>query len=472
MTEPRPKGMHTTSAQNVVVSVAVISGSTPNWASAKSGDHSVPVKKSPIGISPKNSIVGSARATTIPTVVATDRRAQRNRTPRIKSSPYRGRATPRRRCSGLGIALASVACMPGSGRSRPLAGQLRDLVLGLRQLLLCHGDEQRLLGDLLLVLEVELDERLDLGSLQGLGARVDEQRPRQRLVAAVLHRLRARGDASVAAVDLDGLHRVRVLLGVGEAEVAHRTLRALHALNRDVVVLSGVVVGAAGSLFTVDRLGEVVERTRVGACAEELDLLIRKVRVDLAPVVDLALRLPDLVQLVDGQAAGPVVARVDDDGQAVVRDLELLVRHVVLLADRDLVLLDRARRVGDVGLAGAELLEAPAGARGAHRDPDVRVLGLEELGGRLRQGSHGARAVDSDRARELGAAVAAPAAVAAVVIVVAAGRRSQCERATDGEHEELPHAFLSFGSVMYGEHAVTGRRPSLLPGCRRLVKEM
>src|SRR5918992_5373088 len=451
MAAPRPKGMHTTSAQNVVVSVAVTSGSTPNWASAKSGDHSVPVKKSPIGISPKNSIVGSARANTIPTVVATDRRAHRNRTPRMTSSPYRGRATPRRR-SGLGIALASVACMPGSGPSGPLAGQLRDLVLGLGQLLLRHGDEQCLLGDLLLVLEVELDERLDLGSLQGLGARVDEQWPRQRLVAAVLHRLRARGDASVAAVDLDGLHRVRVLLGVGEAEVAHRALRALHTLDGDVVVLRGVVVGAAGSLFTVDRLGEVVERTRVGAGAEELQLRVRELRVDLAPVVDLALRLPDRLQLVDGQAAGPVVARVDDDGQTVVRNLELLVRHVGLLADRDLVLLDRARRVGDVGLAGAELLEPPAGAGGAHRDPDVRVLGLEDLGGRLRQRSHGARAVHSDGARELGAAATAavPATAAVVVIVVAAGRRSQCERATDGEHKELPHAFLSFGSVVYG----------------------
>jgi hypothetical protein len=32
--------------------------------------------------------------------------------------------------------------------------------------------------------------------------------------------------------------------------------------------------------------------------------------------------------------------------------------------------------------------------------------------------------------------------------------------------------FFSLGSVMYGADAVTGSGPSLLPGCRRLVKEM
>ena len=72
---------------------------------------------------------------------------------------------------------------------------------------------------------------------------------------------------------------------------------------------------------------------------------------------------------------------VGHDGDAVVGDLDLLVRDAGLLADRDLlVVLDRTRGVGDVGLAGAELLEAAAGAGGADRDLDVGVLALERLG--------------------------------------------------------------------------------------------
>jgi hypothetical protein len=51
---------------------------------------------------------------------------------------------------------------------------------------------------------------------------------------------------------------------------------------------------------------------------------------------------------------------VHDHGERVGGDLELGVLDALLLAGRDLLLLDRARGVGDVGLARAERLEPAA----------------------------------------------------------------------------------------------------------------
>ena len=101
---------------------------------------------------------------------------------------------------------------------------------------------------------------------------------------------------------------------------------------------------------------------------------------ELAEVRDRRALVPELLELLGGQAAD-LERRVGDDGDAVVGDLELLVGDAVLLAERDLLLLDRPRGVGDVGLAGAELLEAAAGAGLPDVDADVGVLLVEQLAG-------------------------------------------------------------------------------------------
>ena len=68
-----------------------ISGRTPKCAGSKSGDQFVPVRKSTIEISWKNSNAGTKSATTIPTVVATEISAHTKRTPLTTSSPIRRR---------------------------------------------------------------------------------------------------------------------------------------------------------------------------------------------------------------------------------------------------------------------------------------------------------------------------------------------------------------------------------------------
>jgi len=77
------------------------------------------------------------------------------------------------------------------------------------------------------------------------------------------------------------------------------------------------------------------------------------------------------------------------------------VLHAVLRASLDLGLLDRSRRVGDVGLARTELLEAATGAGGADRDLDPAVLRLEVLGNEGEERRDSARPVDQDLPAEL-----------------------------------------------------------------------
>src|SRR5688572_10850850 len=159
--------------------------------------------------------------------------------------------------------------------------------LRLALLLVVEGDVLRSFGDVGVVREVVLEERLDLWLLSRSLGRVDEQRSRERGVAAVLSRLRARGDAALATVDLERLEGVLVLLEVREAEVAEAAGAAGNALDDDVVVLGGRVVLPAGTFLTVDDVGEVVERPGVGARSEQLQVLVREARVHVLPRLDL-----------------------------------------------------------------------------------------------------------------------------------------------------------------------------------------
>src|SRR6266540_4099767 len=290
----------------VTTKVPISRGCTPKLGGSNRGAQLRPLKNFQIPASAKNSRVGSTRASTIPTVVATDTTPQRNSRPTISRSPQRGRAAPRGRLASLGAVRASVTPI----KVPWLAGQLGDQVLGRRRLLGRHRHELRVLGDLLVVVDVELDERLHLWPRQRLGAGVDEQRPGQGLVGALLDRVVARRHAAATAVHLDVLELARVDEQVGQAEVTKAALGAGDALDEDVVVLARLVVRAALVLLAVDLGGEEVEGAGVSPRAKELQRLVREARVDLVPVVDRAALVPDLLELLGGQALRPGVLRV------------------------------------------------------------------------------------------------------------------------------------------------------------------
>jgi hypothetical protein len=73
------------------------------------------------------------------------------------------------------------------------------------------------------------------------------------------------------------------------------------------------------------------------------------------------------------------VLRVGDHGERVVGDRQFVVLDARGAALIHLLLQDRPRRVGDVDLAAAELLEAAAGARDADRDPHRAAYCLLEI---------------------------------------------------------------------------------------------
>src|SRR5918995_566560 len=385
MAASRPRGIATTRPIAVRKSVPVSRGITPKdcWSPASSGVHLVPNRKSPTGTSPKNATASRRSERMISVVVTIETAAAANR-------PY------------------LTACSPTLRRVRVYASDVTlgallrglEVRLGLGRLLLGQRHDLGRLRDVLLVGDHEVHEGLDLGAGDRLRARVHEQRAGQRLVGAVLDRLGARLHAAVAGVDADQVELVLSALVVGEAEVAEAAVVTLDAGDELVVVLGGLVVLAGHALLAVDLVGEEVERAGVGARPVERQLGVREIRLDVGQALDLRALVPDLLELVGGEAVDGE-RLVGHDRDAVVGNLDLAVLHRVLLADRDLlVVLDRARGVGDVGLAGAELLEAAAGAGRTDRDLHVGILLVEQLGGRLRERGDRRGAVDGDLARD------------------------------------------------------------------------
>src|SRR5215210_8542997 len=250
MAASSPSGTATTRPIAVRYSVPVSSGMTPKdcWSPASSGVHLVPNRNSPIGTSPKNEIVSRSSERTIRTVVRTETAAAASRAYLMACSPTLRRVRVYARDVTLGALL-----------------RVLKLGLGLAGLRLGERHDLGCLRDVLLVGDHELHERLDLRTGDRLGARVHEQRARQRLVGAVLDRLRARLDAAVARVDTDQVELVLGALVVREPEVAEAAVVALDARDELVVVLGRLIVLAGHALFAVDLIREEVEGAGVGA---------------------------------------------------------------------------------------------------------------------------------------------------------------------------------------------------------------
>ena len=125
-------------------------------------------------------------------------------------------------------------------------------------------------------------------------------------------------------------------------------------------------------------------------------------RVGAVPRVDaLGLRAEQRVQVAGVEARHRAVLWVGHDRDAVVRDRELDVVDTPVGARRLLVVLDRTRRVGDVGLALAEEHEPVTGAGAVDAHLHVGVLLGEQLGHQVRDGKNGRRSRHGDRAGEI-----------------------------------------------------------------------
>src|SRR5688500_17845081 len=123
----------------VVMRVAAAKGSTPNRARSKRGAHSVVVKNSRTLTLRKNSMVGMKRATTIPTVVATETRAHRPSRPAMTRSPWRGFDAPSRRWPSAGWMGSTVSVMAEKRGSGLAPGRLELLELAVQLGLLLGG---------------------------------------------------------------------------------------------------------------------------------------------------------------------------------------------------------------------------------------------------------------------------------------------------------------------------------------------
>ena len=239
------------------------------------------------------------------------------------------------------------------------------------------------------MVHVERNERLHLGPFDALDVDVDEERPGERLVGAVLNGGGLRSDAAVAVVDGDDLEAVLVLLVVGVPEIAEGAAVPGDALYEDVIVGGGGVVGAGDLCLTVDLLGEVVEGAGVGVGAVEAEALVGEACAHILPVVDGGAGLPYLVELSDSETIDEVVVGVNHDGEAVGADAHLNELDAVGSGSLSLGVLDGPGGIGDVGLADGEALEATAGAGDGDVDLYARLFLAELLGNRLSDGEDG-----------------------------------------------------------------------------------
>src|SRR5207253_10072552 len=117
----------------------------------------------------------------------------------------------------------------------------------------------------------------------------------------------------------------------------------------------------------------------------------------LRPVADLAVRLPQLLQLIRLQALCESISWIDDDCETVVCDFDFGVSNVLRGTGFLFGILDRTGGVANVGFAGAEPLEAAAGARCTDRDTCATLIrGHEFFSDRFGDWINGTRSVDAD----------------------------------------------------------------------------
>ncbi len=244
------------------------------------------------------------------------------------------------------------------------------------------------------------------GRLGGARLDVDQEGTREGRVRPVLHGLGRRFDTAftirgVLVVYRHEFESIRVILVVGQAEVAQGIGVAYDTLNEHVVVFTGGKVRTARARFTYDCFGEIVVRAAVRARSVQHERSVRKSGTYLIPVIDRTPRLPDASELRDGKALDPVVGRIGQHGQPVVCDRQFNEPNAVTFGQLELTRLDRPGRIIDVRLSTKEFGESSSRSAHAHGHAHSRMRSHELLCHGFRNRKYRARAVDLDRSGEL-----------------------------------------------------------------------
>ena len=182
---------------------------------------------------------------------------------------------------------------------------------------------------------------------------------------------------------------MRRVIGIGN--IAQRILVSLHALDQHIVVFASGVISAARLGLADNRFSEIVECARVGAGAEERNLLVWPFRSHLVPMRDFSLRtrLPYLFQIGDCEGSDPCILVVDDYGERVEGHRQFDKLDAVSFRLGHFFGEYRTRCVCYINFAAHEFLEAAAGA--GNSDRDLRLaFALELLSYRLGDRKDGA----------------------------------------------------------------------------------
>ena len=189
---------------------------------------------------------------------------------------------------------------------------------------------------------------------------------------SVVHRGDARRDALVGlrVADLDGVQPAPVLDVVRVAEVAHAAALAGDALDEHVVVLRGLVVGAARARAAVDRLGEVLERARVGAGPKSFSGTSGKLERTSFQLSTFEPGSQIFLSSATERHVAHVFCWFTTTVSASLATVNARQPPIVLSLQACASQIRIGREAsGEVDLAVAEPLEAAARARDAHRDP-------------------------------------------------------------------------------------------------------
>ena len=158
-------------------------------------------------------------------------------------------------------------------------------------------------------------------------------------------------------------------------------------------------------LLSHHRFGEVFERAGIVPAAEQFDLLGGPFGPHVAPLGELVLGggFPDLLEIVDGDLADPIVPGVDGHRQGIEGNRQLNVFDARSPWPCRFPSAGSGREASTMSsLPSRNFGEAGPGADVVDRDLHVGLLGLEQLVGPRAQPIDRAGAVDFDLAAEFG----------------------------------------------------------------------